>query len=209
MKEISTDTPHIRVWDWPVRVFHWSLAICILIGFVTGESERFSLLHQTLGYAAVGLLVFRMTWGFIGTRYARFSQFVKGPGAVLAYLKGMREGNPPHHIGHNPVGGIAVLLLMGLVALTGFTGWLISAGDAPGWQEELHEIAANSLILVVLIHVLGVVLSSRLHRENLVRAMLTGFKRGQASDGITRSWWGVGLLLGTGLLGFIASQLLL
>ena len=134
MKEISTDTPHIRVWDWPVRVFHWSLAICILIGFVTGESERFSLLHQTLGYAAVGLLVFRMTWGFIGTRYARFSQFVKGPGAVLAYLKGMREGNPPHHIGHNPVGGIAVLLLMGLVALTGFTGWLISAGDAPGWS---------------------------------------------------------------------------
>ena len=98
----------ILVWDWPVRVFHWSLALCVFISFFTGESERYSLLHQTLGYAAAGLLGFRLVWGFSGTRYARFSQFVRGPRAVLAYLKSIRQGIPSHDVGHNPVGAWAL-----------------------------------------------------------------------------------------------------
>jgi cytochrome b len=197
----------IRVWDWPVRVFHWSLALCVLIAYVTGESEQYSLLHQTLGYAAAGLLGFRLAWGVVGTRYAKFSQFVRRPQAVWAYLKSIREGQAQHHVGHNPVGGVAVLSLMGLVALTAFTGWLIAAGDASHWQEEMHEFMANTLMVVVGVHVLGVVLSSRLHHENLVAAMWTGWKKGPAHQGIARTWWGLGVLLLMAVLSFIASQL--
>ena len=84
----------IRVWDWPVRIFHWSLAACVFIAFFTGESERFSLLHQTLGYVAGGLLAFRLVWGFVGTRHARFASFIKGPQAILAYVKSLRQAQP-------------------------------------------------------------------------------------------------------------------
>ena len=196
----------IRVWDWPVRVFHWSLAACVFIAFFTGESERWSLWHQTLGYVAGGLLVFRMVWGFAGTRHARFASFIKGPQAILAYVKSLRQATPEHHVGHNPVGGVAVLLLMGLTALTAFSGWLIAGGDAPGWQEELHEVAANSLMLVVGVHVLGVVLSSKQHKENLVRAMLTGFKSGPTAMGIQSSWWWLGLLMLVDMAGFVWLQ---
>ncbi len=203
----STKSTSIRVWDWPVRVFHWSLALSVLIAFLTGESEQFSLLHQTLGFVAAGLLAFRFSWGFVGTRYAKFSEFVKGPLAIWHYLKSMRDGHPQHHVGHNPVGGLAVLLLMGLVGLTAFTGWVIAAGDAPGWQEELHEIVANTLIGVVVLHVLGVLVSSRLHQENLIRAMLTGFKNGTAEQGISRGWWGIGVLLVAAMVAFCMTQL--
>ena len=196
----------IRVWDWPVRVFHWSLAACVFIAFFTGESERFSLLHQTLGYVAGGLLAFRLIWGFVGTRHARFTSFIKGPQAILAYVKSLRQATPEHHVGHNPVGGVAVLLLMGLTALTAFSGWLIAGGDAPGWQEELHEVAANSLMLVVAVHVLGVVLSSKQHKENLVRAMLTGFKSGPSAMGIQSTWWWLGLLMLVAMAGFVWLQ---
>ena len=207
MNNNNVETTAIRVWDWPVRVFHWSLALCVFIAYFTGESERYSLLHQTLGYAAAGLIAFRLVWGVVGTRYARFQEFVRGPQAVWAYLKSIRQGHAQHHVGHNPVGGVAVLLLMGLVALTALSGWLIAAGDAPGWQEEMHELAANTLMMVVAVHVLGVVLSSRLHHENLVAAMLSGFKQGHAHQGIARSWWVLGLLLLLALAAFVLSQL--
>lgn len=207
MNDHSSDTILIRVWDWPVRVFHWALALCVLIAYATGESEQYSLLHQTLGYAAAGLLAFRLTWGVVGTRYAKFSQFVRSPQAIWMYLKSIRQGHPQHHVGHNPVGGAAVLLLMGLVALTAFSGWLIAAGDAPGWQEEWHEFMANTLMLVVAMHVLGVVWSSRLHQENLVAAMLTGWKKDHAHQGISRTWLGLGVLLLLALVAFVVSQL--
>jgi cytochrome b len=207
MNDSTLETTTIRVWDWPVRVFHWSLALCVFIAYFTGESERYSWLHQTLGYAAAGLIAFRLVWGAVGTRYARFQAFVRGPQAVWAYLKSIRQGHAQHHVGHNPVGGVAVLLLMGLVVLTALSGWVIAAGDAPGWQEELHELAANTLMMVVAVHVLGVVLSSRLHRENLVLAMLSGFKQGHAHQGIARSWWVLGLLLLLALAAFVLSQL--
>ena len=196
----------IRVWDWPVRIFHWSLAACVFIAFFTGDSDRWSLWHQTLGYVAGGLLAFRLVWGFVGTRHARFASFIKGPQAILAYVKSLRQATPEHHVGHNPVGGVAVLLLMGLTALTAFSGWLIAGGDAPGWQEELHEVAANSLMLVVAVHVLGVVLSSKQHKENLVRAMLTGFKSGPSTMGIQSSWWWLGLLMLVAMAGFVWLQ---
>ena len=197
----------IRVWDWPVRVFHWSLAACVFIAFFTGESERWSLWHQTLGYVAGGLLAFRLAWGFVGTRHARFASFIKGPQAILAYVKSLRQVTPEHHVGHNPVGGVAVLLLMGLTAITAFSGWLIAGVEAPGWQEELHEVAANSLMLVVAVHVLGVVLSSKQHKENLVRAMLTGFKSGPSGMGIQSSWWWLAVVMVVAIAGFIWQQL--
>ena len=188
-------------------MFCYSFICCIFISFYTGESERYSLLHQTLGYAAAGLLAFRVLWGFSGTRYARFSQFVQSPRAVLAYLKNIKQGVPGHDVGHNPVGGWAVVLLMLLAAATAWTGWLIAPGDAPGWQEELHELTANTLMIVVVIHVIGVIFSSRLHRENLVKAMLTGMKKGDPAQGISNSWWWLAVLLALALIGFVFNQL--
>ena len=197
----------IRVWDWPVRVFHWSLAACVFFAFFTGESERWRLWHQTLGYVAGGLLAFRLVWGFIGTQHARFASFIKSPQAFLTYVKSLRHDNPEHHVGHNPVGGLAVLLLMGMTAITVFSGWLLVGGDAPGWQEELHEVAANSLMLLVVVHVLGVLLSSKQHKENLVRSMLNGLKSGPTAMEIHSSWWWLALVMVVAMAGFTWQQL--
>jgi cytochrome b len=197
----------IRVWDWPVRVFHWSLAACVFIAFFTGESERWRLWHQTLGYVAGGLLAFRLVWGFIGTRHARFASFIKSPQAFLTYVKSLRHDNPEHHVGHNPVGGLAVLLLMGMTAITVFSGWLLVGGAAPGWQEDLHEVAANTLMLLVGVHVLGVLLSSKQHKENLVCSMLNGLKSGPTAMEIHSSWWWLALVMVVAMAGFIWQQL--
>lgn len=207
MIDKAFETTKIHVWDWPVRVFHWTLAVCVFIAFLTGESERYSLLHQTMGYTTIGLIAFRLVWGLVGTRYARFHQFIKGPRTVLAYLKSIRQGHAQHHVGHNPVGGMAVVLLMSLVALTAFSGWWMVEGDVAEWQEELHEFAANSLMLVVAIHVIGVALSSRLHRENLVLAMVSGVKNGYLHQGIAKRWGTIGILLLTVVLVFVGLQL--
>jgi cytochrome b len=206
-KEIeSIEESKILVWDWPIRVFHWSLAICIFIAYFTGESERFSVLHQTLGYAAAGLLAFRLVWGFTGTRYARFSEFITGPSDVFNYLKSIRNGHAEHYTGHNPVGGLAVFILIALAVITSFTAWSIADGDAQGWLEELHELSANTLMTVVAFHITGVVFSSRLHKENLVLAMLTGYKTGKTHMAIANSWRWLAVLLILSLFGYIYSQ---
>ena len=123
---IEAEQP-FRVWDWPVRVFHWSLAACVFIAFFTGESERFSLWHQTLGYVAGGLLAFRLVWGLIGTRYARFTEFVRGPAQLWSYVKSLRSDQPQHFVGHNPVGAVAVMVLMSLT---------VSMADRPLWNRK-------------------------------------------------------------------------
>jgi cytochrome b len=202
-----TDQTHrITVWDWPVRVFHWGLAASVFVAYVTGESERWRLLHQSLGYVALGLLAFRLLWGVLGTRHARFVQFVHGPKAVLAYIQGIRQGKPSHHAGHNPIGGVAVLLLMLMTALTGLSGWLMAGGDAPGWQEEWHEVMANTLMLLIGVHVMGVLFSSRVHRENLVKAMVDGVKQGLPEDGIQYTWGWLAVLMVVTISGFMFSQ---
>lgn len=192
----------VRVWDAPVRVFHWLLALSFAGAYITSESEYWRLVHVTLGYTLGGLIVFRLVWGLVGTRYARFSNFVRGPHAVLHYLRSLTGRQPEHHLGHNPAGAVAIVLLMvlglGIVA----SGWAIYNDVGTEWFEDVHETAANAMLVVVGVHVLGVLSASWMHRENLVRAMVTGFKTGAAGDGIRSTWRTVAVAVLLSVLGF-------
>lgn len=206
---ISPDTGSaapIRVWDLPLRVFHWLLALCFGGAYLSAELDDWRLLHVTLGYTVAGLVLFRLLWGVCGTRYARFSSFVRGPQAVLAYLRGVATGRAQHHTGHNPAGAVAIVLMLVLALLLTGAGWLLYAELVGDWMEEVHESLANLLLLVVLVHIAAVLLSSRLHRENLVRAMWTGLKTGAAGDSGQPAHTLVALLLLLGVLGFWWSQ---
>jgi cytochrome b len=206
MNSTETEVTSVKVWDWPVRVFHWTLAASVIGAYVTGESEDFERLHHTLGWVAAGLIAFRVVWGLVGTRYARFSEFVRGPAQVWSYIKSLRSSEPQHFVGHNPVGAVAVILLMALVALSVYTGWLALAEDAAEWLEDAHEIASNTLIILVVVHVLGVLWSSRTHGENLLKAMLTGRKQADRQAGIHRNWGVLGIVLFLCVLWFVYSQ---
>ena len=207
MNSTETENTTVKVWDWPVRVFHWTLAASVLGAFVTGENEDFERLHQTLGWVAAGLIAFRVVWGLIGTRYARFREFVRRPAQVWAYVKSVRSGQAQHFVGHNPVGAIAVIVLMVLVSLSVYTGWLLTADDVAEWLEEAHEIAANTLITVVLVHVIGVLWGSRTHGENLLKAMLTGRKTAPSEAGIHRNWGVLGLAMLMAVVWFVFIEL--
>lgn len=198
----------VLVWDAPVRVFHWLLAACFIGAFVTAESERFRLLHVTLGYTVGGLVTFRLLWGLLGTRYARFGAFVRGPRAVGAYLSSLAGGRAQHHLGHNPAGAWAIVgLLVGAVLVVA-SGWATFNDLGGGWLEELHEGAANTMLGLVAVHVLGVIVSSRLHRENLVRSMVTGRKLGRPDEAIGHAWRSVAALMVVAVAGFWSWQLL-
>lgn len=195
MNDSSASPAKVLVWDMPVRLFHWLMVLCFAGAYLTAETERFRLVHVTLGYTMAGLVAFRLIWGLMGTRYARFSSFVRGPGAVLRYLRSLPGGQPEHHVGHNPAGALAIMLILGLTAMVTSTGWANYNELGGEWLEETHEVLANLMLLIVGVHVAGVVLSSWLHKENLVRAMVTGRKPGQAQDGIRRAWLSVAALM--------------
>ena len=180
----------VRVWDPLVRLFHWSLAGAVLIAFLT-EDEQIDL-HLIAGYSVLALIGFRLVWGLVGPRHARWSDFVRGPRATLAYLKDALRGRAVRHLGHNPAGAaMVVALILGLTA-TALSGLAVlgaselsgplapylmglSPGAAHG-LEEFHEVVANLTLLLVPLHLLGVALASWQHRENLVRAMIDGTK---------------------------------
>jgi len=182
------DTVRILVWDAPVRVFHWLMVISFAGAYLSAESERWRLLHVTLGYTLAGLIVFRLLWGLVGTRHARFASFVRGPRAAWHYLRALTGPRPQHHVGHNPAGALAIVALLGLGLVVTASGWVTFQDLAGEWAEELHEVAGNLMLGVVLLHVAGVVVGSWRHHENLVRAMVTGHKLGATDDGIRRAW---------------------
>lgn len=186
----------ILVWDVPTRVFHWLLAVSFAGAFLTAESERYRDIHVTLGYTLLGLIVFRLIWGFIGPRYAQFRSFLFRPGEIVAYMISLAKAKPAHYVGHNPAGSVAVYLLLALGVLTGATGVLAFQDFGGDALEELHEMTAYAMLTVVALHVAGVVLSSVMHRENLVRSMITGRKSGVPNEGIRRAhaWLGVIML---------------
>ena len=178
----------IKVWDPAVRIFHWTLASAFAVAFLTEDDLQ--LLHIYAGYLIGALLVFRVIWGFVGTRHARFRDFVHGPATVAAYLKQALRLRAPRHLGHNPAGGamvIALLVTLAVTVLSGlalygatdFTGPLagIFRGElAADVLEEIHEFGANFTLFLVVLHLAGVLLTSLEHGENLVRAMITGRK---------------------------------
>ena len=150
----------------------------------------------------LGLLAFRLVWGFIGPRYARFSSFVHSPVAAFRYLRDEMRGRAPRYVGHNPAGSWAVFGLLILGVATGVTGYLNFNEQGGESMEDLHEAFANAWLVLVGLHILGVVFSSVMQRENLVRSMITGFKRGVAEDTEPRNARGVGLAMVAAILGF-------
>ena len=182
-------TERILVWDLPTRLFHWLLAATFAGAWLTADSERWIDVHAMLGYTFAGLIAFRLAWGFVGSRTARFSSFVTGPGPVKRYLLSLLTLRPEHHVGHNPAGGWAVLALLGLGIATALSGYAAFNDVGGHWLEELHEGAAGAMLALVLVHIGAVLVSSLIHRENLVRAMWTGFKRGSPAEAIRRKRW--------------------
>ncbi|QPC95232.1 cytochrome b/b6 domain-containing protein [Mesorhizobium sp. INR15] len=173
----------VRVWDWVVRCFHWALVLCFATAWFTSHSSE--VFHHIAGYAAAALVAIRLVWGFVGTPYARFSQFVRDPVTVLHYLLAILSGREARYIGHNPAGGAMVIALIAAMGSTALTGWLMTTDAYFGvsWIEAAHSLAAHGLLLFVFLHIGGVVLASLRHRENLVLAMITGRKR-KAEPGI-------------------------
>lgn len=167
----------IRVWDPLVRLFHWSLVVSFAIAWIS--ADEWDDLHIWAGYAAAALVSFRILWGLVGSRYARFSQFVHAPRTVTAYLKDLMAGREARYLGHNPAGGAMILLLLASLAALCLTGWMYTLDAFWGeeWVEEIHEVLANLLLVLVGLHVAGVALASLKHHENLVRSMITGHKR--------------------------------
>jgi cytochrome b len=175
----------VKIWDPLVRVFHWSLVASFAIAWIS--AEEWNDLHQWAGYAAGALITFRLLWGLVGTRYARFAQFVRSPGTVAAYLKDILTGRERRYLGHNPAGGMMIVALMLCMAGLCITGWLYTTDAFWGeeWVEETHELLANLLLGLVGLHVAGVLVAGFRHRENLVRAMVTGRKRAPGSGDVT------------------------
>jgi cytochrome b len=191
----------VLVWDVPTRVFHWLLALSFTGAFLTAESERYRDIHVMLGYTVLGLVAFRLAWGLIGTRYARFWSFAYGPRSVLTYVKSLFTRSPQYHLGHNPAGSWAVHALLALSVLAGASGYATYNEIGGRWMEDVHEALANTLLGVVFVHIAGVLVSSLLHRENLVRSMLTGYKSAKPGDGIRYRH----RLIGAALVGVVAA----
>jgi cytochrome b len=187
----TTGDQQVRVWDPLVRVFHWSLVAAFATAFIV-EDDVLGL-HVWAGYLALTLIAIRLVWGVIGTRYARFTDFVRGPRQVLGYIGDALRFNAPRYLGHNPAGGAMVVALLILVGLTGLTGMALygaqelsgplapmmagAPADVGEALEETHEVLANLTLVLIVAHVAGVLFSSLAHRENLIGSMLTGRKR--------------------------------
>ncbi len=163
----------IKVWDPLVRLFHWSLVVCFVVAWVTGdELQR---LHELAGYTIVGLLGVRIIWGFVGTAHARFTDFVYRPSVALYYLVDTVRLRARRYLGHNPAGGAMVVALLLMLGATTASGIMLTVSGH--WLKEVHELAANVTIVLVGLHLAGVIFACVEHRENLVRAMITGRKR--------------------------------
>lgn len=181
----------VRVWDPLVRVFHWLLVAAFATAFIV-EDDLLGV-HVQAGYLVLALIAVRLVWGFIGSRHARFSDFVRGPREVLGYVGDALRLHAKRCLGHNPAGGAMVLALLVLVSATGVSGLALYGaqelsgplapllGGLPGFWgkalEEVHEVLANVTLVFIVAHVAGVLFSSLSHRENLIAAMFTGLKR--------------------------------
>jgi cytochrome b len=184
------ENTQVKVWDPVVRIFHWTLVATFFIDYFT--EEDLLTVHVWAGYLLLSILGIRILWGFVGTRHARFSDFVYKPSVAFQYLKDTLYLRAERHIGHNPIGGFMVVVLLICVVLTGVTGLMVyGAGEHAGplagmftssgkfWKnilEEIHELLANFTLLLVIVHIMGVVVESKIHNENLVRAMWDGYK---------------------------------
>jgi cytochrome b len=178
------------VWDLPTRVFHWTLVLLVGINLFLVEPSGgiLTVIHLTAGYAVAGLLLFRLVWGFVGSPRSRFSDFVHSWAAVKAYAARLGRLSPPRSVGHNPVGGWMVVIMLAVLAALVTTGVFASGRHAAGALAtsvpvgftaiagEVHEVLGNLMIALVVVHVAGVAAEWLLTRENIVKAMINGRK---------------------------------
>ena len=180
----------IRVWDPVVRIGHWTLVTAFFTAYFT--EDEFLTVHVWAGYVIGVVILFRLVWGFIGSEHARFKNFVRSPSATLTYLADLVRKRSKRYLGHNPAGAAMILALLFFLAGTVFSGvvlygmeegagplaaWVIEGSEREELWEELHEVFANLTLLLVGLHIAGMLFSSYVHRENLVKAMMTGRKR--------------------------------
>lgn len=205
--KFNSHPPLVLVWDLPVRVFHWLLVISFAGAWLTAESEAQQMLHYALGYSACALVLMRVIWGFVGTRYARFTQFIKGPTETLHHLKGLFKATGTMHdesnLGHNPAGALAMLALMAMVLLIGITGYWNVKEYYGDFMEEAHEAIASITLALVVIHVAAAIVMSLIQKENLVKAMVTGKKRGLMSQATRHPMYLIGAALALAWLYFM------
>lgn len=204
----------IKVWDIAVRIFHWSLVVMFFVAYFSGDEEN--MLHVYAGYGVLALTVFRIVWGFVGTKHARFTDFIYGPAATIRYAKSILSFKPLHYLGHNPLGGwMVVALLLSLIGVS-WSGLEVYGKQGHGplaqtetrlispamandneknfrnergedtdeaeedeFWEEIHEAFSNLTLFLVILHVFAVLIASAIHRENLIKAMITGYKNRQ------------------------------
>ncbi len=166
----------VKVWDAWVRIFHWSLVASIVAAYFFTEDGDVP--HEIAGYIALGLVIARIVWGFVGTGYARFAQFAPSLRALRTYIAAMASRQEPRFLGHNPAGGMMVITLLVVALVAGISGWMMTTDAFWGeeWLIALHKTASNLLMVLAGVHVTGVIYTSWRHRENLIRAMITGRK---------------------------------
>jgi cytochrome b len=194
-------TQRILVWDLPTRIFHWALVLSFAGSFLTCESERLCDIHILFGYTVLGLILFRLFWGFAGTRYVRFAALVRCLPYITRYLAQLFRGHAWHYVGHNPAGVVAIATLLSLGIASSVSGWAVYEEIGGDWLEELHDYASYSMLAVVFVHIAGVLVTSYLHGENLIGAMITGRKRGNANQAISGNKPVIAMLLLTALIG--------
>ena len=173
--------PQIRIWDLPVRLFHWSVACLFLLNYwllETGEPP-----HEWAGYAIAVLVLLRCIWGFAGSRNARFASFWPTPTRLRQHWRELRERRFDATAGHNPLGALMILLMLTLLLLTAVSGWMqeLDAFWGEDWVQLLHSYSADILMGAVAVHVAAVVLMSRFSGLTLVRTMITGRRPGNAN----------------------------
>jgi cytochrome b len=185
------NTRAVPIWDLPTRTFHWLLDLGVATSYLTGGEEGWLfVVHTASGYLIAVLLLFRVIWGVIGSPRSRFRDFVHGPRTVAGYVRSLLALRPARHIGHNPLGGWMVILMLIVLSITvgtglfsgeegGASGLFLPLIAAPGSEGlgEVHEVFANIIVILAVIHVCAVLLDWWLTRENLVSAMISGSKQ--------------------------------
>ncbi|WP_457647933.1 cytochrome b/b6 domain-containing protein [Profundibacter sp.] len=165
----------VPVWDIGVRLFHWSLVTSVTLSYFVISPRD---MHKFFGYTVVTLITFRLIWGIIGPKHARFSNFIPGPRKLLGYLRDIARGREERYLGHNPAGAAMIVALLLVLGSIGTTGYMMGMDAYFGeeWVEDLHKALVNGLLVLVMLHLAGVVTASLRHKENLVAAMVTGQK---------------------------------
>jgi cytochrome b len=175
---MSGEVPRVRVWDPFVRVFHWGVAAAFVVAYFSHGG--YLAVHRVAGYAIAALVASRVLWGFVGSPHARFADFVPGPRRLIGYMGQLVRGREARHLGHNPAGGVMIVVLLVLLAALCATGVVL---DTPGFRDdrnlqEVHELLTDATLACIALHVAGVAYASWRQRENLVAAMISGRKRG-------------------------------